>query len=77
MYVNQNSVGEYQCVAWFGAAALASLPAKLVLADINLDSKYAQTAVSNLQWRVSPGNTVLIHCGEVTSNPAPVWSFYK
>lgn len=75
--VNQDSIGEYQCIAWFGAAALASLPAKLELANINLDSKYSQKTSENLNWRVSPGNTVLIHCGQVISNPTPAWIFYK
>lgn len=98
VYVNQQSVGEYQCVAWFGTAALASIPAKLLLADISLNgargsvvagvgsggsvltSMEANRRIQPPQishWKVSPGNSILIHCGEVASNPAPVWSFYK
>lgn len=92
VYVNQQSVGEYQCVAWFGTAALASVPAKLLLADISLNGargsvggSMSTTMEANRRiqppqvshWNVSPGNSVLIHCGEVASNPAPVWSFYK
>lgn len=91
--VNQQSVGEYQCVAWFGTAALASVPAKLLLADISLNGArggIGGTSISTTMeqnrriqppqvslWKVSPGNSILIHCGEVASNPVPVWSFYK
>lgn len=94
VYVSQQSVGEYQCVAWFGTAALASVPAKLLLADISLDGARGSvgggiTVSSTLDmnrrsqpaqvshWKVSPNNSIVIHCGEVASNPAPVWSFYK
>lgn len=39
MYVSQNTVGDYQCVVWFGASGVASVPAKLSLADIVLEGK--------------------------------------
>lgn len=90
VYVSQQSVGEYQCVAWFGTAALASVPAKLLLADISLNGARSGIAGSPsmeanrriqppqvVHWKVSPGSSILIHCGDVSSNPAPVWSFYK
>lgn len=74
IYVNQESVGEYQCVAWLGAAALASIPAKLLLANITVDNSVNSPV---LHWRVPPGNNILINCGEVKSNPPPIWNFYK
>jgi hypothetical protein len=40
VYVNQKTVGDYECVAWFGASAITSTSAKLMLATISLDSKY-------------------------------------
>lgn len=87
--VGANSVGEYQCVSWFGASALASIPARLTLAAIKLDpvnggglssgsggrEKHNQPVVS--RWTVQSGNAVLLKCGEVISTPSPVWSFYR
>lgn len=87
--VSHQTVGEYQCIAWIGASALASLSAKLSLATISLDGSgsgknyrimpsarrgYQQQP---LLWKVSPGNSVIIKCGEVISFPSPVWTFYK
>lgn len=86
--VGANSVGEYQCVSWFGASALASIPARLTLADIALDplhggglwsgsgrENHSQPLVS--KWTVQTGNAVLLKCGDVISTPPPVWSFYR
>lgn len=111
MYVNQNTVGEYQCVAWFGASALASIPARLTLAAISLENSkifatytfslwivaqiysVTETTVDSssengtmanriqpaqlVHWKVHPGNSILIKCGDVVSNPPPAWSFFK
>lgn len=74
VYVNQQSAGEYQCVAWLGPAALASTPAKLILADISVNTSVNPRM---LHWKVHPGNSILINCGDVISNPAPVWNFHK
>lgn len=74
VYVNQNTAGDYQCVAWLGAAALASIPAKLQLANITVDTTVNPRV---LHWKVPPGNNILINCGEVVSSPSPVWNFYK
>lgn len=30
-----------------------------------------------VRWEIFPGNSVLIKCGTVKSNPSPVWNFYK
>lgn len=88
--VSHQTVGEYQCIAWIGASALASLPAKLSLATISLDGSGAgknyrilpsarrgYQQQQQLVWKVSPGNSVIIKCGEVVSFPPPVWTFYK
>lgn len=79
--VSQHTVGEYQCISWFGAVALASLPAKLILADISLandrHNQITRGRGDNVEWKVTPGNSVIIKCGEVLSHPSPVWSFYK
>lgn len=88
--VNQHTIGEYRCIAWFGASALASLPAKLMIATISLDNSSSSDASNvtpsqlrrgldqeTIHWKVSPGNSVIIRCGDVISFPPPVWSFYK
>lgn len=36
IYVSPKTIGEYQCIAWYGALALASVSAKLTLATISL-----------------------------------------
>lgn len=75
--MNQQSVGEYKCIAWFGSAALASIPAKLLLANISSTEENRRNTPPQVYWKVPPGNSILIQCGEVNSNPPPVWSFYK
>uniref|UniRef100_A0A182X0D9 Interference hedgehog n=1 Tax=Anopheles quadriannulatus TaxID=34691 RepID=A0A182X0D9_ANOQN len=37
--VSESTIGEYQCVAWFGASAIASIPARLTLATIGLEAE--------------------------------------
>lgn len=69
---------------------MASVPAKLTIASIGLDEKgsldgggagdqrvIGRSAMANLQWKVAPNNSILINCGKVYSNPAPVWSLYR
>lgn len=92
VYVSKESAGLYQCVTWIGTAAMASVPAKLTIASIGLDEKGLldgggggdQRVINrkamppqNLQWKVAPNNSILINCGKVYSNPAPVWSLYR
>lgn len=86
VYVNRDSAGLYQCVTWIGTAAMASVPAKLTIASISLDegdSTSSMTAIrktvpeQNVHWQVAPNNSILINCGTIFSNPAPVWSLYK
>uniref|UniRef100_T1GEQ9 Ig-like domain-containing protein n=1 Tax=Megaselia scalaris TaxID=36166 RepID=T1GEQ9_MEGSC len=74
IYVRPSNIGKYQCVAWYGDSAIVSLPANLTLASIQEDKSYAN---HKSVWKISPGNTVVIRCGSVTSNPSAVWSFYK
>ncbi|EDW64639.1 interference hedgehog [Drosophila virilis] len=71
--VRPETLGEYRCVAWFGPLAVTSTTARLEMASISGDG--ADTD-QRAHWRVAAGNTVLWHCGQVASNPAPSWSFY-
>ncbi|XP_049531621.1 interference hedgehog [Anopheles darlingi] len=104
--VSERTIGEYQCVAWFGASALASIPARLTLATIGLeqDNTASSSSSSGLStgsgsgrydrvpstmmrrvlptipqqhYKVYPGNSIIVDCGEIISNPPPIWSYYK
>lgn len=75
VYVNQKTVGDYRCVAFFGTAAHASTSARLRLASISLDDK--DTRKPLISWKIAPKNSIVLRCGNVTSAPDPVWSFYK
>ncbi|XP_055632499.1 interference hedgehog-like isoform X2 [Toxorhynchites rutilus septentrionalis] len=105
VYVNSKTIGEYQCVAWFGASAIASIPARLMLASISLDSSSGGASTDGDSYgslrsdgsrsdrvptmmrrvspimqqllRISPGNSIIIKCGDVISNPPAIWSYYK
>ncbi|XP_055684502.1 interference hedgehog isoform X3 [Lutzomyia longipalpis] len=94
IYVSPKTIGEYQCIAWYGASALASVSAKLTLATITLgndnhifeqdgfgvnilDGKRRNPPPQIVHWQVSPGNSVIIKCGDIVSNPPPVWSYFK
>lgn len=73
--MNQKTIGDYRCVAWFGASAHASISAKLRLATIALDSKEAYKSL--IHWKIAPKNSLIIRCGDVISAPDPVWSYYR
>uniref|UniRef100_A0A182QQI3 Interference hedgehog n=1 Tax=Anopheles farauti TaxID=69004 RepID=A0A182QQI3_9DIPT len=87
--VSEATIGEYQCVAWFGASAIASIPARLTLATIGLEADggvpgrhdRVPTTMRRIQpqqhFKVFPGNSIIIDCGEIVSNPPPIWSYYK
>lgn len=81
--LSPKSVGDYQCVAWLGTTALASKSAKMTQAGISLKSVHdnydnrRSPPPQVFHWTVSIGNSILIHCGEVNSNPSPTWRFFK
>lgn len=78
IYVSAQTVGDYQCVAWYGPGAVVSTPARLTLVSISLDQP--ETGYSHrhaVRWSVAPKNCVLLRCGSVTSNPPAIWSFYR
>ncbi|XP_060665742.1 interference hedgehog-like [Drosophila nasuta] len=80
IYVSAQTVGDYQCVAWYGPGAIASTPGRLTLVSIAVDNAngngngYSRHAV---RWSVAPKNCVLLRCGSVSSQPPPIWSFYR
>lgn len=62
----------FQCVAWIGASALASVPAKLSLAELRVFPHQ-----SNQHYEVGVGNTVSLHCGTPYSNPPALLQYYR
>ncbi|RZF47790.1 hypothetical protein LSTR_LSTR006054 [Laodelphax striatellus] len=64
---DENQTGDYQCIAWFGASALASTPAKLTLAELK---PFLYQPLRH--YSVTVGNTVAIDCPAPVSNPNPV-----
>ncbi|EDW26023.1 GL14456 [Drosophila persimilis] len=77
IYVSPQTVGDYQCVAWYGPGALASTPARLTLVSISIDNPNGYSRPHAVRWSVAPRNCVLIRCGTVTSSPPAIWSFYR
>lgn len=76
MSVTADSLGDYQCVGWYGSAAIASNSARLSLASISIDNSNGHS-MNPIRWNIAPHNCVLIRCGTVTSNPPAVWTFYR
>lgn len=74
--VQPESLGDYQCVAWYGSAAIASLSARLTLVSISIDNSNGYSR-NSIRYNVAPKNCILLRCGTVTSNPAAIWSFYR
>ncbi|XP_019891234.2 interference hedgehog [Musca domestica] len=74
--VQTYSLGDYQCVASYGSAAIASLSARLTLVSISIDNSNGYTR-NTIRYNVAPKNCILLRCGTVTSNPAAIWSFYR
>lgn len=74
------TLGDYQCIAWFGSAAIASTTATLTLVSIAIDTTVDNSPLNgrnSVRWNVAPKNYVLIRCGAINSNPAAIWSFYR
>ncbi|CAG4953259.1 unnamed protein product [Colias eurytheme] len=65
--------GFYQCVVWYGAISLVSIPAKLSIARIDLSQNTAEKRVITAPLY----NTVVLHCKEPISEPPAVLSWWK
>ncbi|KAL4715595.1 hypothetical protein ACJJTC_006174 [Scirpophaga incertulas] len=63
----------YQCVVWYGAISLVSLPARLSVARLDVSNLRASTRVVS----ASPHNTVVLHCQEPLSEPPAVITWWK
>ncbi|XP_011685029.1 PREDICTED: interference hedgehog-like [Wasmannia auropunctata] len=69
---NESKAGDYRCVAFFGISGLASDPARLTLATIQVFSDK-----SDVYIEVAEGNTVPITCPAPYSEPEAIVQFYK
>ncbi|CAK1543226.1 unnamed protein product [Leptosia nina] len=63
----------YQCVIWYGAISLVSVPAKLSIARMYLSQNTAEKRVITAPLY----NTVVLHCEEPYSEPPAVLSWWK
>ncbi|XP_050421794.1 interference hedgehog-like [Adelges cooleyi] len=71
-----SQTGDYQCVADFGAGALASTAATLSLATIKEFS--TQSLTNGEKLTISPGNTVALNCGKpLQSDPPALIEYYR
>ncbi|XP_059062866.1 interference hedgehog-like [Achroia grisella] len=63
----------YQCVVWYGAISLVSVPAKLTVAKIS------PTKISTRKRVITapPHNTVALHCKEPMSEPPAVIKWWR
>ncbi|XP_063538499.1 interference hedgehog [Cydia strobilella] len=63
----------YQCVVWYGAISLASDPARLTIARIDLSRNNGETRVITAPLH----NTVVLHCKEPISEPPAELTWWK
>ncbi|EEB14437.1 conserved hypothetical protein [Pediculus humanus corporis] len=69
---NESQIGDYQCIAWYGASAIASNSARLSLAEIGPIPPKSYRSVT-----VSEGNNIGIKCRSPYSKPAAFIQYYK
>ncbi|XP_066944027.1 interference hedgehog-like isoform X1 [Macrobrachium rosenbergii] len=67
-------LGLYQCVAWFGAVALTSLPGRLEAAMLE---EFPQPMSEQVEIKVAEGEAARIECGNPSSVPDAQLTFYK
>ncbi|CAH2041260.1 unnamed protein product, partial [Iphiclides podalirius] len=63
----------YQCIAWYGAISVVSIPAWLTIARMDLSKNTAERRVIAVPLR----NTVVLHCKEPMSEPPAVLNWWK
>uniref|UniRef100_A0A1B6CKP4 Interference hedgehog n=1 Tax=Clastoptera arizonana TaxID=38151 RepID=A0A1B6CKP4_9HEMI len=70
--IDDEQAGDYQCIALLGGSALASVPAKLTLAELK-----PFPPAPPQHYTVTPGNTVAIECPAPVSFPPAVIQYFK
>ncbi|XP_044737048.1 interference hedgehog-like isoform X2 [Chrysoperla carnea] len=69
---NKSKMGGYQCVAWYGAQAIASTPAMLTIAELGKFPK-----IPNQTINVTAGNTITLYCPPPPSNPPASIQYFR
>lgn len=67
-----SQVGDYQCIAWYGASAIISTSAKLSLAELKPFPKQP-----DVTYDVSAGNDIIVSCPSPESKPQAYIQYYK
>lgn len=68
----ENVTGDYQCLAYYGVCAVASIPWRITISRLESFPKQ-----QNIDIHVSAGNTVSWRCLPPISNPDPHINYYK
>ncbi|VVD04225.1 unnamed protein product [Leptidea sinapis] len=63
----------YQCIVWYGAISLVSVPARLSIARIDLSRNTPEKRVITAPLH----NTVVLHCKEPISEPPAILTWWK
>ncbi|XP_054264853.1 interference hedgehog-like [Macrosteles quadrilineatus] len=69
--IDDRQAGDYQCIAWYGASALASTIGRLTLAELK-----QFPPASPRYFTVTEGNSVVIDCPAPVSYPPAVIQYY-
>lgn len=69
---SKSKTGGYQCVAWYGAQAIASTPALLTIAELGKFPKVPSSTIN-----VTSGNKVTLYCPAPPSNPPAIIRYFK
>ncbi|XP_049795188.1 interference hedgehog isoform X1 [Schistocerca nitens] len=71
-----DQAGDYQCVAWFGAAALVSTPAQLLVARLD-PFPGGDGPSQQVEVHVAVGGSLVLPCQPPPSVPPPALLFYR
>nr|CAI5850888.1 unnamed protein product [Callosobruchus analis] len=72
LHLNESVAGDYQCLAFYGTKALASVPSRVTMARLEPFPKQ-----NSLEETVSVGNTVTWRCALPKSNPEAYIQYFK
>lgn len=69
---NSSIAGDYQCIPYYGASAIASPPGRITMTHLGEFPK-----LRDINLTVSPGNTITYRCEPPDSNPPAYIDYYK
>lgn len=71
-FTNKSVAGDYQCLAYYGASVIASIPGRITLTSLEEFPKQ-----KNISVVVTEGNTVIWRCDPPMSNPTAYIEYMK